>query len=135
MRSVQHIYKAFVVIFMVTIIFMTCGCVEEMEYDIIETEYLSFTTRFSEEATKATPMTKLDKTTTKVIGYIYEEWPEKDMISTFAPWPSLANMTYRFDGDQMVSADEADMVKWSSFPTGNEEMLKVYAELVPDLNS
>ena len=89
------------------------SCVKEIETDVIENEYIAFSTRMSDEATKAMPTVSLDKKNANIIGYTYLEWPADDQISGFSPMKSLNDKLYTFDGDKLVSADEAEMVKWS----------------------
>lgn len=103
------------------------GCVKEIGEGLIDTEYIAFSARLSDEATKATPTISLDEKTAKVIGYAYLNWPSDDQISSLTPLESLNGKTFQFDGDQLVSANEADMVKWSSIPNPETGRLKVYA--------
>ena len=110
------------------------SCVKEIETDVIENEYIAFSTRMSDEATKAMPTVSLDKKNANIIGYTYLEWPADDQISGFSPLKSLNDKLYTFDGDKLVSADEAEMVKWSSLPNPETGKLKVYAYSPESLN-
>ena len=110
------------------------GCVKEIGEGLIDTEYIAFSARISDEATKATPTISLDEKTAKVIGYAYLNWPSDDQISSLTPLESLNGKTFQFDGDQLVSANEADMVKWSSIPNPETGRLKVYAYSPETLN-
>ncbi len=114
------------------------SCVEELDGGIengAEQEFLAFSARLSDEATKATPMTLLDGEEAGIIGYIYKTWPTgTDAIKTFAPWSQLQNKSFTFDGDQLEAS--SGMVKWSAVKAeaktngdanGNGYKLKIYA--------
>ena len=114
----------------VTAVIMTVagGCVEELDGGIEdgqEQEYLAFSTRLSDEATKAAPMTMLSGNA-GVIGYVYDTWPaDADAIKTFAPWTELEKRSFTFDGDQLEVTE--GMVKWSAVGNTQKSKLKVYA--------
>lgn len=127
MRYIQGTYKIISVILMTATISLTGGCVKEIGEGLIDTEYIAFNARLSDEATKATPTISLDEKKAGVIGYAYLSWPSYDQISTLTPLESLDGKTFKFDGDQLVSASEADMVKWSTIPNPETGRLKVYA--------
>ena len=127
MSPIKLAYKIVAVILMSAIIFLSAGCVKETVTEPLGNESLAFSARLSDEATKAMPTVNLDQKNAKIIGYIYQEWPSEDQINSFVPLESLDKKLYKFDGDQLVTADEAEIVKWSSFPTSNNEKLKVYS--------
>ena len=112
---------------MTAAISLSGGCVKEIGEGLIDTEYIAFSARLSDEATKATPTISLDEKKAGVIGYAYLNWPLDDQISSLTPLESLDGKTFKFDGDQLVSASEADMVKWSTIPNPETGRLKVYA--------
>lgn len=134
MRYIQGTYKIISVILMTATISLTGGCVKEIGEGLIDTEYIAFNARLSDEATKATPTISLDEKKAGVIGYAYLSWPSYDQISTLTPLESLDGKTFKFDGDQLVSASEADMVKWSTIPNPETGRLKVYAYSPETLN-
>ena len=92
----------------VTAVIMTVagGCVEELDgviEDRPEQEYLAFSTRLSDEATKAAPMTTLSGEA-GIIGYVYDKWPDNaSATKAFAPWNQLQNKSFTFDGDQLAA--------------------------------
>ena len=127
----KGIFKIFI---MTSLLLAFHGCVKEIDADIFENEYIAFSARLSDEATKATPTISLDGKIAKVIGYTYLNWPSDEQLSTFTPLKSLDMKTFKFDGDQFVSANEADMVKWSTLPNQETGKLKVYAYSPENLN-
>ena len=127
----KGIFKIFIMTFL---LFAFHSCVKEIDADIFENEYIAFSARFSDEATKAMPTVSLDKKNANIIGYTYLEWPADDQISDFSPMESLNDKLYTFDGDKLVSADEAEMIKWSSLPNPETGKLKVYAYSPEHLN-
>ena len=127
MSPIKLAYKIVAVILMSVILFLSAGCVKETVTEPLGNESLAFSARLSDEATKAMPTVNLDQKNAKIIGYIYQEWPSEEQINSFLPLKSLDKKVFKFDGDQLVSANEAEIVKWSSFPTSNNEKLKVYS--------
>ena len=127
MSPIKPAYKIVTVILMSAILFLSAGCVKETMTEPLGNESLAFSARLSDEATKAMPTVNLDQKNAKIIGYIYQEWPSEEQINSFLPLESLNKKVFKFDGDQLVSANEAEIVKWSSFPTSNNEKLKVYS--------
>lgn len=127
MSPIKLAYKIVAVILMSAIIFLSAGCVKETVTEPLGNESLAFSARLSDEATKAMPTVSLDQKNAKIIGYVYQNWPTEEQVNSFVPLESLDNKLFTFDGDQLVTADEADIVKWSSFPTSNNEKLKVYS--------
>ena len=115
---------------LVTAVILTVagGCVEELDggiEDRQEQQYLAFSTRLSDEATKAAPMTMLSGEA-GIIGYVYDKWPTNaDAIKTFAPWNQLQNKSFTFDGDQLAAT--SGMVKWSAVGNTQKSKLKIYA--------
>ena len=127
MSPIKLAYKIVAVILMSAIIFLSAGCVKETVIEPLGNESLAFSARLSDEATKAMPTVSLDQKSAKIIGYVYENWPTEEQVNSFGPLESLDKKVFKFDGDQLVSANEAEIVKWSSFPTSNNEKLKVYS--------
>ena len=127
MSPIKPAYKIVTVILMSAILFLSAGCVKETVTEPLGNESLAFSARLSDEATKAMPTVSLDQKNAKIIGYVYQDWPSEDQVNSFVPLESLDKKLYKFDGDQLVTADEAEIVKWSSFPTSNNEKLKVYS--------
>ena len=129
MKLTESIHRM-VSFMLVTAVIMTVagGCVEELDGGIEdgqEQEYLAFSTRLSDEATKAAPMTMLSGNA-GVIGYVYDTWPaDADAIKTFAPWNQLQNKSFTFDGDQLAATE--GMIKWSEVENEGGSSLKIYA--------
>ena len=129
MKITKSIYRIVSFMLMTAVLITVAGsCVEELDGGIEdgpEQEFLAFSARFSDEATKATPMTLLDGEA-GIIGYIYKTWPAStDAIKTFAPWSQLQNKSFTFDGDQLEAT--SGMVKWSAVNDADGNKLKVYA--------
>ena len=134
MSPVKPAYKIVTAILMSATLFLSAGCVKETVTEPLGNESLAFSARLSDEATKAMPTVSLDQKNAKIIGYVYQNWPTVEQVNSFVPLKSLDNKLFTFDGDQLVTADEADIVKWSSFPTSNNEKLKVYSYSPESLN-
>ena len=126
MKLTESIHRM-VSLMLVTAVIMTVAgsCVKEPDgIGPVENEYLAFSARLSDEATKGAPMTTLSGEA-GIIGYIYDQWPSGDAMKTFAPWNMLDKKSFTFDGDQLATTE--GMIKWSEVENEGGSSLKIYA--------
>ena len=121
----RHITYRIVTAILVAASLVVSGCSirEDMEISSTESDYISFAAILNEEATKAKSSTQLNGEA-GLIGYLYNQWPSAEGISSLKPWEKLSQEIYTFDGDQLKC--ENAIIKWSEAKAGGDT-LKIYA--------
>ena len=117
-------YNTLIFLFLAVTAAITAGCVKETDDSVTqESEYICFTARMSDNATKASAMTKLSGDA-GMVGYVYDQWPDEETIKDFEPWEMLEKKAFTFDGDHLSTDDNP--IRWNDARSEGAKM-KVFA--------
>ena len=111
MRAIATTYRIVTTIMSLAVLSVCSSCIKEMDGIMTDSnEHICFVAGMSGQSTKASSAITLSGEA-GVIGYVYDEWPSADEISSLSPWEKLDGKSFTFDGD-LLKANE-DLVKWS----------------------